>query len=120
MTSTKPYLIRAFYEWILDNNLTPYLLINAESSDVLVPVEYVKDGKIIFNISPGIVQGLSMTNYVIEFDARFSGSLKHIYAPIQNVLAIYAKENGRGMVFDHEEDGNGEPPPAEPQAPTRG
>lgn len=121
MTSTKPYLVRAFYDWILDNNFTPYLLVNAESEQVLAPTEYIKDGKIIFNISPGIIQNLAMTNYIVEFDARFSGALKHIYIPTQYILAIYAKENGRGMVFDHEEDDvDFEAPPPEPQAPTRG
>ena len=104
MTSTKPYLIRAFNEWILDNQLTPYLLINAEHPHVLVPKEYVQDGKIVFNITPGIVSTLSVTNEALEFDARFSGRQKHIYAPMSAVIAIYAKENGRGMVFEPEEE----------------
>jgi len=100
MTSTKPYLIRAFNEWILDNQLTPYLLINAEAARVYVPKEYVEEGKIVLNITPGIVSALSITDEIVEFDARFSGRLKHIYAPVSAVLAIYAKENGQGMAFE--------------------
>jgi len=116
MTSTKPYLIRAFNEWILDNQLTPYLLIDAEFPNVHVPKEYVQDGRIVFNITPGIVSMLSITNEVLEFEARFSGYKRHIYAPMKAVLAIYAKENGRGMVFDAEEEteGEGEPKPTPP------
>lgn len=117
MTSTKPYLVRAFNEWILDNQLTPYLLIDAEFPNVHVPKEYVQDGRIVFNITPGIVSMLSVTNEVVEFEARFSGRKRHIYAPMQAVLAIYAKENGRGMVFDAEEessDGDGETQPVPP------
>lgn len=114
MTSTKPYLIRAFYEWILDNNLTPYILVNAEKPGVLVPQQYIKDGQIIFNISPGIVQSLLINNEIFEFSARFSGILKHIYGPTQAIMAIYARENGRGMAFDPEEDDNGDAPPETP------
>lgn len=109
MTSTKPYLIRAFYEWICDNNFTPYIVVNVNKQGVHVPREYVKDGKIVFNIAPGIVQVLEITNEMLSFEARFSGSLRQIYAPVNSVTAIYAKENGRGMIFDEEagDDGNG-------------
>ncbi len=125
MTSTKPYLVRAFNEWILDNQLTPYLLINAEHPKVFVPKEYVQDGKIVFNITPGIVSTLSITNEVIEFDARFSGKQRHVYAPMSAVLAIYAKENGRGMVFEPEEETEDEtgsttsPPPTSDDSPPK-
>lgn len=102
ISSTKPYLVRAFNEWILDNQLTPYLLIDAKQPNVFVPKEYVQDGKIVFNITPGIVSTLSITNEVVEFDARFSGRQKHIYVPMRAVLAVYAKENGQGMVFEPE------------------
>lgn len=104
MTSTKPYLMRAFNEWILDNQFTPYVLINAEYPGVFVPKEYIQEGRIVFNITPGIVSTLSITNEVIEFDARFNGRLKHIYAPMRAVLAIYAKENGNGMTFEPEKE----------------
>lgn len=105
-SSTKPYLVRAFNEWILDNQLTPYLLVDAHQPNLLIPKEYVQDGKIVFNITPGIVSTLNITNEVVEFDARFSGRLKHIYVPMRAVLAIYAKENGKGMVFEPEVGGD--------------
>ncbi len=102
MTSSKPYLIRAFYEWIVDNGLTPYLLVNANAPDCLLPQEHIKDGKIIFNITGHIVHGLLLGNDAIEFQARFSGIPRRIYAPTSAVLAIYAKENGEGMAFPEE------------------
>lgn len=112
MTSTRPYLLRAFYEWIVDNLLTPYILVNAEMEGVDVPKKAIKDGKIIFNISPTAIQCLHITNQVVEFDASFSGVAQSIYIPIKAVEAIYAQENGRGMVFSlEEEDDAGEPPP---------
>lgn len=103
MTPSRPYILRALYEWILDNQLTPYVLMNAEHRDVIVPTNFVSDGKIVLNITPGIVTNLEINNEVISFDARFGGVLQHIYAPISAVLAIYSKENGRGMVFSEEE-----------------
>lgn len=121
MTSTRPYLLRAFYEWILDNDLTPYILVDAQQPGAYVPQEHVSEGRIVFNIAPGIVSKLNISNHMIEFDARFSGILKHISAPIKAVLAIYARENGRGMVFEEEEgtDDSGsdgeEPPPTPPR-----
>lgn len=121
MTSTRPYLLRAFLDWILDNELTPYIVVDAHYPNVMVPEGYINsDGKIVFNVSPAVVQAFNISNHVIEFDARFSGSLKHIYAPIKSVVAIHAKENGRGMIFDMEEDdddGGDTTPPAEPNDP---
>lgn len=111
MTSTRPYLIRAFYEWIVDNLLTPYILVNAEMDNVEVPKQFVENGKIILNVSPKAVQRLRITNQVIEFDASFSGTVESIYVPIKAVEAIYARENGRGMVFNVEEEEEDEPPP---------
>jgi len=105
MTVTRPYLIRAIYEWIVDNGCTPYLVINAEYPDVAVPVQYVEEGKIILNISPTAVQGLRLANDRIEFKARFSGIPTHVFVPVLSVVAIYARENGRGMVFNDEEEG---------------
>jgi stringent starvation protein B len=114
MTSVRPYLIRAFFQWILDNTLTPYILVNAEKPNVHIPKEHVKNGQIIFNITPGLVDKLDISNDCLQFSARFSGVKRDIYIPVSAVLAIYAKENGRGMVFDQEEeadgDGNNEPP----------
>ena len=103
MTSTRPYLIRAFYEWIVDNDCTPHIVVNAEFPDVQVPDEYVKDGQIVLNIAMSAVQELNLHNDCVEFSARFSGVPKFIYVPVGAVMAIYAKENGRGMVFSEEE-----------------
>jgi len=111
MTSSKPYLIRAIYEWLLANDQTPYILIDAMQSGVEVPVEFVNDGKIVLNISPTATQHLNLENKYIEFDARFGGIPTHVYAPTRAVMAIYSKENNRGMVFSEEEgwhdDGDG-------------
>lgn len=110
MTSSRPYLLRAIYEWLLDNDLTPYVMIDAKYADVVVPKQFVEDGRIILNISPQAVGGLVMSNQSLEFDARFSGVAQHIYAPVAAVMAIYAFENGRGMVFSEKDDGGGDGP----------
>jgi len=109
MTSNKPYLIRAIYDWIVDNNLTPYVLVNAEYPGVEVPQEHVNNGKIVLNISPQACRGLHLDNDKIVFTARFSGLTVQIFVVPAAVLAIYAKENGRGMEFGEEYN---EPPPA--------
>jgi len=103
MTSTRPYFVRALYEWILDNQCTPYLLVNANYPAVQVPNEHVKDGRIILNLSPSAIRGLVMDNERVEFSARFGGVPRSLYLPIGAVLAVYAKENGRGMFFDENE-----------------
>lgn len=103
LTSNKPYLLRAFYEWIIDNGCTPYLIINAEVDDVIVPRQYVDDGRIVLNIAESAVRGLEMSNDAIEFDARFGGVAVTVYAPMVAVVAIYAHENGRGMVFTEDD-----------------
>ena len=102
MSSSRPYLIRAFYEWILDNNCTPYILVNAGWVGVDVPEEHIKDGQIVLNISPTAVQNLLIDNEAISFDGRFSGMPRQIYAPIPAIMGIYARENGQGMVFEPE------------------
>jgi stringent starvation protein B len=113
MTSLKPYLIRSIYEWILDNDLTPHLLVDATHPDALLPEAFIEDGKIVLNVRPAAIQGLLLGNESIEFNARFSGRSQLIVAPVAAVLAIYAKENGRGMVFDNnDEDDNDTPPPS--------
>jgi stringent starvation protein B len=111
MTSLKPYLIRSIYEWIIDNALTPHLLVDAENTAAILPQEFIEDGKIVLNIRPEAIQGLSLGNEEIEFNARFSGKPMHIVTPVTAVLAIYAKENGKGMIFDQEEHDDNEPPP---------
>ncbi len=103
LTSTKPYLLRAFYDWINDNGCTPYIIINAEYEDVEVPTQYVDDGRIVLNVSASAVRGLEVSNEALEFDARFGGVAMTVYAPIAAVMAIYAHENGRGMVFSEEQ-----------------
>ena len=100
MTSHRPFMIRALNEWILENNCTPYILVNAYANDVQVHQNYVKDGQIILNVSPGAVQGLTITNDGVEFDGRFGGIPSRVSVPTHAVLGIYAKENGQGMIFD--------------------
>ncbi|HQW58337.1 MAG TPA: ClpXP protease specificity-enhancing factor [Gammaproteobacteria bacterium] len=104
MTSTRPYLIRAFYDWIVDNACTPHIVVNAGAENVEVPDEYVDGGQIVLNIAVNAVQGLRLGDHEIEFQARFGGRIRRVYAPIHSILAIYAKENGRGMVFAEEEE----------------
>lgn len=111
MTSNKPYLIRAIYDWIVDNNLTPHLLVNAEYPGVQVPQEHVNNGRIVLNISPQACRGLHLENDRIVFTARFSGVTIQIFVVPAAVFAIYAKENGRGMEFGEEYN---EPPPTNP------
>ena len=109
MTSSRPYLIRALYEWIVDNSLTPHLLVDIQVEGVDAPVEFAENGKLVLNLSPRAVRGLSMGNDVVTFDARFSGRSRRVSVPVPAVLAIYARENGQGMLFSDRDDG-GEPP----------
>lgn len=108
MTSSRPYLIRAIHEWILDNGLAPHLLVNALVSGVEIPAQYVQNGKITLNISPSAVHNLNLGNDRVEFTARFSGTAMTVNVPISAVLAIYARENGQGMVFN-ESESDGDP-----------
>ncbi|MDH3354874.1 MAG: ClpXP protease specificity-enhancing factor [Chromatiales bacterium] len=112
MTSSRPYLIRALYEWISDNDMTPYILVDAEYENVVVPLEYVEKGKIVLNISLGAVENLTLGDEAVELDARFSGKPMQVHAPVQAVLAIYARENGKGMVFGEEDGGDDDPSPS--------
>lgn len=113
MTSNKPYFIRAVYDWVVDNELTPYLLVDAEYPNVEVPQDYVNAGRIILNISPRACRGLHLDNDKIVFTARFTGQTYQIYVDPNAVLAIYAKENGRGMEFGPEYDEPTAPPVAQ-------
>lgn len=128
MTSSRPYLIRAIYDWIVDNNLTPHIVVNADVPGVQVPEKYVVEGKMVLNVSAEATRKLLINNTALEFDARFDGVIWHIYAPIKTVLAIYARENGRGMIFEGEEEeddeGNSVPPssstpPTTPSKPSK-
>lgn len=111
MTSSRPYLVRALYEWIVDNDLTPYLLVNAGHDDLLAPLEYAENGKLVLNVAPRAVRGLSVTNDGVSFNARFGGTPRDVYVPIAAVLAIYARENGQGMLFADDDNGGDDPTP---------
>lgn len=97
-TSTRPYLIRALHEWCSDNGLTPYVTVAVDGS-VQVPLEYVKDGEIVLNIGMDATTALRLGNDYLEFKARFSGAVREIIVPIEQVIAIFARENGQGMAF---------------------
>lgn len=111
MTSSRPYLIRAIYQWIVDNDMTPHVLVDASQQTVQVPREYVENGKIVLNVSPMAVQDLTLGNEEIAFNARFGGNPMTVLVPVAQVLAIYARENGQGMVFGEEQT------PSPPQGP---
>src|SRR5512138_2975084 len=97
-TSTRPYLIRALYEWCTDNGFTPYVAVLVDDT-VQVPREYVKNGEIVLNISYDATSSLKLGNDFIEFKARFAGTAREIMVPVNRVIAIYARENGQGMAF---------------------
>ena len=103
LTSNKPYLLRAIYDWIVDNNATPHVVIFADNPQVIVPQQFVEDGKIILNISPSAAQDLLVDNDGVSFSARFGGKPFNIYSPIGAILALYASENSEGMSFDIED-----------------
>jgi stringent starvation protein B len=123
MTPNRPYLVRALYEWILDNAMTPHLLVDASQPGAVVPPQFVQDGKIVLNISPSAVRGLVLGNEHVSFNARFGGVAMDISVPVEAVLGIYARENGRGMLFPEEEirsgKGGGEAQADEPPKPPR-
>jgi stringent starvation protein B len=106
LTPTRPYLARAIYEWICDNNLTPYLLVDATQPYTDVPQQFVQDGQIVLNLAPHSVHMLNMSNDAISFSARFSGASKDLYIPMNAILGLYARENGQGLFFDPEEYAN--------------
>lgn len=114
MTPSRPYLMRGLYEWILDNDSTPYVLVDANIMGVQVPMEFVNDGQIVLNVSPSAVRDLLINNDALSFNARFAGVPQNVYVPIVAVLAIYAKESGEGMVFGNEA---GAPDPNDPEPP---
>lgn len=104
MTSSRPYLIRAMYQWIIDNGMTPHLLANASAEGCMVPDSYIQDGKIVLNIAPMAIGGLVLGDDNITFSARFNGVSETIYVPIHGVEAIYARENGQGMMFSDDDE----------------
>lgn len=102
MSPTRPYFLRGIYQWIVDNDCTPFLAVDATVANVSVPVEYVEDGQITLNISPSAVMGLQIENEFLSFSARFAGTPRNIYVPMAAVLGVYARENGQGMAFPEE------------------
>ncbi len=96
--STTPYLIRAIYEWCCDNGLTPYVAVRVSES-TRVPMEYVKNGEIVLNISPDATRNLKIGNDLIQFSARFAGASREVSIPVTSVAGIFAKENGQGLAF---------------------
>jgi len=128
MTSSRPYLIRAMYQWIADNGMTPHLLVDVSVDGVQVPTEHVQNGKIILNIAPMAISSLVLGDTEITFSARFSGQTMGLYIPIDAVLAVYAKENGQGMMFseddgaisspDSDNDNDDDPDPNKPKRPS--
>ena len=109
MTSNKPYLIRAIYEWIVDNDLTPHISVDAYQPGVEVPQSYVNDGQIVLNLVPRAITNLSMGNEEVSFSTRFGGMPCDIYLPIRSIVGIYAQENGQGMIFQEESPKDPEP-----------
>ncbi|VAW59348.1 Stringent starvation protein B [hydrothermal vent metagenome] len=102
MTSSRPYLIRALYQWIVDNGVTPYILVDALVEGVDVPPQHIQDNKVVLNLAPMAIQNLMLGDDVITFSARFSGKAVELMVPTEAVLAIYARENGQGMMFNEE------------------
>ncbi|RKG36022.1 ClpXP protease specificity-enhancing factor [Acinetobacter guerrae] len=106
LSPTRPYMARAIYEWICDNQLTPHLLVDATQPYTSVPEQFVKDGQIVLNIAPHAVHQFQMSNDAISFSARFGGVARDIYVPISALMGIYARENGQGLFFDPDEYAN--------------
>ena len=120
MTPSKPYLIRAFFDWIVDNELTPYMLVDTRVPGVLVPEDYIEDGRILLNVNPSAVRNLVMGNELIHFGARFGGRPFELSFPPSAVGAVYAKENGKGMLFDTGDEPDGPNPEGPGSGPGQG
>jgi stringent starvation protein B len=103
MTSSRPYLIRAMYQWIVDNGATPHLLVDLSNDAVQVPRHYGENGKIVLNIGHTAVHKLTLGNTAVSFSARFGGQPMNVVVPVESILAIYTRENGQGMMFGEEE-----------------
>ena len=114
MSASRPYIMRALYDWIVDNDCTPYLLVDATRQGVEVPGQYVKDGQIVLNVSPSAVIELQIGNEWVSFNGRFGGTPTDILVPVTAIIGIYARENGQGMVFEPED------PPESPDDPPGG
>ncbi len=111
LTARRPYLLRAFYDWLLDNELTPHLVVDINLPGVEVPLEFARDGQIVLNIAPRAVGNLELGNEYVSFNARFGGVPREVMVPMAAVIALYARENGAGTMFEPEpqyEEGEGE------------
>ncbi len=119
MTPSRPYLLRAVHQWLVDNGLTPQLVVDTSGEGVMVPSGFAHDGRIVLNVAPNAVRGLDLGNQWVEFDARFGGRPYHVRVPIAAVIAIAARENGAGLSFPDEEEGGIETgdDPGPPQSP---
>ncbi len=104
MSPSKPYLLRALHAWIADNGLTPHLIVDANAPGLDVPVAAGADGKLVLNVGPDATRNLEMGNESVSFNARFSGTAQTVFLPMSAIIAIYARENGQGMMFPSEED----------------
>ncbi|MBA0218502.1 ClpXP protease specificity-enhancing factor [Pectobacterium brasiliense] len=102
LSPRRPYLLRAFYDWLLDNQLTPHLVVDVTLPDVMVPMEFARDGQIVLNVAPRAVGGLELADDSVRFNARFGGVPRQVYVPMAAVMAIYARENGAGTMFESE------------------
>ena len=109
MHSNRPYLLKAFFDWIVDNQCTPYVIVDANYIGVEVPQEFVNDGQIVLNIAPRAVTNFEMNNEAVYFSTRFGGMPVDLYLPLFSITRIYAQENGKGMMFEPDE--TEEPPP---------
>ena len=116
MRSNRPYLLRAFFDWIVDNDCTPYIVVDAHYSGVEVPQDFVTDGQIVLNIAPRAVTNFEMNNDHVQLSTRFSGMPIDIFLPVGAVMGIYTQENGQGMVFEPESPDDPKPP-SPPQGP---
>ncbi|MBD1553298.1 ClpXP protease specificity-enhancing factor [Pseudomonas typographi] len=116
MNSSRPYLVRALYEWIVDNDCTPHMLVNAEHKAVQIPQGYASDGQIVLNVSPTAVRHLHMDNEAVSFEGSFGGVAYSLYVPVGAIMGVYARENGQGMVFDLEPSLEGDEQQPEEQA----
>ncbi|ATM94318.1 ClpXP protease specificity-enhancing factor [Yersinia frederiksenii] len=103
MSPRRPYLLRAFYEWLIDNQLTPHLVVDVTRPGVSVPMEFARDGQIVLNVAPRAVGNLELGNDGVSFNARFGGVPRQVTVPMGAVMAIYARENGSGTMFEPEE-----------------
>ncbi len=117
MTAMRPYLVRGLIEWINDNKMSPYVLVDANVEGTVVPKHLVKDGKIIFNLSPQAVSGMNVSHQHIEFSARFSGQVFQVWLPMGSIQAVFANETGLGMGMPIEQNVSHETPPEPPVTP---